>query len=155
MNTLIVYDSVWGNTEKIAKAIGDALSGQINLVRAADAKTDDLKSFDMVIVGSPTQGGRPLKTVQGFLDAIPGDGLSKVKVAAFDTRTQMKGCLLFVLGGVLGFAAPRIASALKNKGGQMAVPPAGFLVTGKEGPLIQGELERAAEWAKGLISQAS
>jgi hypothetical protein len=46
-----------------------------------------------------------------------------------------------------GYAANTIASTLKKKGGQLLVPPEGFLVTGEQGPLKEGELERAARWA--------
>ncbi len=49
-----------------------------------------------------------------------------------------------------GYAAPRIVEALKKKGGNLVVPPEGFLVKDREGPLKEGELERAATWAKGL-----
>jgi hypothetical protein len=45
----------------------------------------------------------------------------------------------------------RIANNLKGKGGNLVAPPEGFFVTGKEGPLKEGELERAAGWAKGIV----
>jgi hypothetical protein len=47
-----------------------------------------------------------------------------------------------------GYAAPSIAKRLGLAGGRLVVPPEGFAVTGTEGPMKQGELERAAEWAK-------
>ena len=53
--------------------------------------------------------------------------------------------LLMKMGG---YAAPRITNAFKKKGGNLAVTPEGFFVKGKEGPLKEGELERAASWAK-------
>ena len=46
-----------------------------------------------------------------------------------------------------GYAAPSIAKRLEKAGGRLAVPPEGFAVVGTEGPMKQGELERAAEWA--------
>jgi flavodoxin len=148
MKTLIVYDSVWGNTEKIAHAMGEAIRCDVKVVKAAEADIAGLSSYDLVLVGSPTQGGRPLASIREFLAKIPAGGLSNVRVAAFDTRTDLKGCLLFFLGTFLGFAAPRLTKTLQGKGGNLVAAPEGFRVVGKEGPITAGELERAATWAR-------
>lgn len=153
MKTLIVYDTVWGNTEQIARAIGEAIPGEVKVVRAGEADAASAGSFDMLLVGSPTQGGRPLKSVQAFIDSIPTGGLSRTRVAAFDTRTEITGAFIRFLTVVFGYAAPRLAGVLKNKGGQSVAPPQGFVVNGREGPLLSGEKERAANWAKGLTSK--
>jgi len=63
-------------------------------------------------------------------------------VTAFDTRLPTR------LVGIFGYAAARIADSLKRNGGTLIAPPEGFFVKGKEGPLKEGELERAAGWAK-------
>jgi len=52
---------------------------------------------------------------------------------------------------VFGYAAGRIANNLKKKGGILIASPEGFFVTGGQGPLKEGELERAAAWAKGIL----
>jgi len=52
---------------------------------------------------------------------------------------------------VFGYAAGRIARNLKGKGGNLIASPEGFLVTSTKGPLKEGELERAAGWAKGML----
>jgi flavodoxin len=52
----------------------------------------------------------------------------------------------------LGYAAKPIADKLKKKGGKLVLPPEGFFVQGSEGPLKEGEVERAAEWAKQLLA---
>ena len=149
MKTLIIYDSVWGNTEKIARAVGDALPGEIIIARVTEVDQASLKSSDLIIIGSPTQGGRPLKSISGFLSGIPDCGLRDMPVAAFDTRTKVGGFAL-ILVNMLGYAANRIAKILKAKGGKLVIAPVGFLVTGKEGPIIEGEIKRAVIWAKEL-----
>jgi hypothetical protein len=68
-------------------------------------------------------------------------------VAAFDTRIQAKWVKLF------GYAAGRIAGRLKEKGGLLVSSPEAFFVKGKEGPLKEGELERAADWAKEVVKK--
>jgi len=155
MKVLIIYDSVFGNTENIAKSIGGAISaGDVKVLRIGEVNSSELESVDFLIVGSPTQGFRPTKSVQTFIESISGDTLKGIDVAAFDTRIPASdvGTGLRLLMKMGGYAAPRIASALKKKGGNLVVPPEGFFVKDKEGPLKEGELERAASWAKGISS---
>jgi len=142
MKALVIYDSQYGNTEKIAKAIGGAIGTDTKVARPAEVKETDLPSAEALIIGSPTQGGRPTKALQDFLSALPGTAIKGKKVAAFDTRFSSTWARIF------GFAAGRIARALKGKGGNLVVPPEGFFVTGTKGPLKDGELERAATWGK-------
>ena len=131
MKALIVYDSVYGNTEKIARAIAEAItpSGEVKVLRAGEANPPELASIDLLIVGSPTQGGRPTPAIQDLLNKVPKLSLKGVNVAAFDTRIQAK------LAKVFGYAAGRIADHLKRQGGTLIASPEGFLVTGSKGPL--------------------
>jgi len=149
MKVLIVYDSLYGNTEKIARAIGGAFttSDEVEMVRSSEANTSQLESIDLLIVGSPTQGGKATKSVQEYLDKVPAGALKNIRVASFDTRLKT------VLVKLFGYAAGRIANSLKEKGGQSATPPQGFLVKGSKGPLEEGELEKASAWAKTLSSR--
>ena len=150
MKTLVLYESIYGNTEKIAQSIGSAMTGNVKVLRIGEVNHCELESIDFLIVGSPTHGFRPTKSVQTFIESIPGDTLKGVNVATFDTRipTSEVGTGLRLLMKMGGYAAPRIAQVLKKKGGNLAVPPEGFFVKDKEGPLKDGELERAASWAK-------
>jgi len=147
MNVLIVYDSLYGNTEKIAKAMANALtpSNEVKLIRAKDVRISDLETINLLIIGSPTQGGRPIPSIKEFLNKIPADGLKNIKVAAFDTRVKIFFAKIF------GYAADRLAKELQNKGGNLITAPMGFIVKGKEGPLKEDELEKATDWAKKII----
>lgn len=156
MKALIVYDSTYGNTEKITQAIKTAFAGNARALRAAEVKPPDLESIDLLIVGSPTQGFRPTQSVQTFIDTIPGNTLNKIKVAAFDTRfheAETGRALRFIIKAG-GYAAPRIAKKLTKKGGNLVTPPEGFFVKDREGPLAEGEIERAALWGKRLQENA-
>ena len=135
MKTLVIYDSLHGNTEKIAQAIGEAIHGQV--CRVGEVNLADLKGFDLLILGSPTHGGWFTEGVRDLLKASPA--LEGVKVVVFDTRTKKS---------IFGFAAPRIVRSLEKNGGNLLAPPEGFIVLGIQGPLKDGELERAADWAK-------
>ncbi len=142
MKALIVYDSMYGNTEKIAKAIGGAIAGEARVVRVSEVNSAELKTIDLLIVGSPTQGGRATAAIRDFLDKISEPAIKGINVAAFDTRVSTRVATVF------GYAAGRIAGSLKRKGGTLVASPQGFFVKGTEGPLKEGELERAAGWAK-------
>lgn len=154
MKVLIVYDSVYGNTEKVARTIGEALvsSNKVKVVLAGKASLSDLNSLDILIVGSPTHAGRPTPETLKFLNTLKSDSLKGIKAAAFDTgiSSEGKGVGIKLLVKVLGYAAGRIARELEKKGGKLVVPPEGFIVEDKEGPLKEGELNRASEWAKGI-----
>jgi len=95
-------------------------------------------------VGSLTQGGRPTQATRDLLNRGPQASLQGINAAAFDTRISTK------LVGIFGYAAGRIARNLKAKGGTLIASPEGFFVKGSKGPLKEGELERAAGWAKGI-----
>lgn len=57
MKALVVYDSFFGNTEKIAQAIGEALrpQGEVGIFRVADIKVEQVAGVEVFIVGSPTR----------------------------------------------------------------------------------------------------
>ncbi|MEA4846151.1 MAG: flavodoxin family protein [Clostridiaceae bacterium] len=152
MKILIVYDSVFGNTEKIAKAIGDSLDSEsTEVVRVSELKSEQLQGTDLLIVGSPTRAFKPTKAIVDFLIKIPPEGLKGINVAAFDTRSDTEDINSRILNGfvkIFGYAAKPISDKLQKKGGNLVLPPEGFFVKDSEGPLKDGELERAAEWAK-------
>lgn len=152
MNVLVIYDSVFGNTEKIAQAIAAALGTQAMLVSQAEG--GQLRGRDLLVVGSPTRGFRPTEGIAKLLDGLPKNHLAGVRVAAFDTRIALETidskALRFIVDKG-GYAARTIARALEKKGGALAVQGEGFFVTGEQGPLKEGELERAADWAGRLI----
>jgi len=149
MKALVVYDSVYGNTEKIARSIGAAIADDAGVLRPNEIATSELELIDLLIGGAPTQGGRPTRPIQDFLKAIPGPGTRDLSVAAFDTRVPARWV------GIFGYAAGRIARSLEAKGARLVAPPEGFFVTGKEGPLREGELERAARWAQEIAARVT
>lgn len=149
MKTLVLYDSLHGNTEKIAKAIGAALTGEVKVLPVVQANPSELKNFDLLFVGSPTHGGRASEPMRDFLDRVQAPALEGINVAAFDTRLTSRWARIF------GFAAGRIGKSLEKKGGRLLLSPEAFYVEGTEGPLKEGELERAAGWAEQIAKSAA
>ncbi len=160
---LVVYDSVYGNTAQVAEAIGRGITqalgaGQeVELRRVGDLSPADLASIRLLVVGSPTHGGRPTPATKRLLKSVPRQALEAVRVAAFDTRIdeeslQDRSALFIWFVHVLGYAAAPIARLLQKKGGHLAAPPEGFIVGDREGPLREGEPARAEAWGKALVS---
>jgi flavodoxin len=154
MKALVVYESFFGNTEKIAQTVGSALGlTGADIMRVIDVKSGQLDGVELLVVGSPTRAFQPGPDTKAFLKRLPSKSLIGKKVAAFDTRAEMTdktpGFLKF-MAGVFGYAAEPVSKQLVKKGGMLAQSPAGFFVLDSEGPLKDGELERAAEWAKGI-----
>lgn len=149
MNALIVYDSQYGNTERVALSIADTLRtyGQVRAVRVSEAQAIALQGVDLLIVGSPTQGWKATPATQSFLKRLTPAQLRGVAFATFDTRYHKPRWLT-------GSAAETIAKTVRSMHISLAVPPESFFVSGQEGPLETGELERAATWARMLATQA-
>jgi flavodoxin len=127
----------YGNTEKVAQAIGGAIGGRV--LRVDEVNHADLTGFDLLIVGSPTHGGWPTEGIHGLLKA-------SLALEGVNIRTASIWNRLFRFG----YAAPRIARGPERNDGNLLAPPEGFVVLGTQGPPKDGELERAAGWAKGI-----
>ncbi len=153
MNVLVVYDSVFGNTKKVALAIGEALNGQALWV--GDVKPEHLTDLDTLVVGSPTRAFSATPAIKSWLKGLASGSLQGVQVAAFDTRMDVKEVnsrVLTFFAKIFGYAAEPMAARLVKKGGTQAAAAAGFFVEGAEGPLMEGELNRAVEWARQIAS---
>lgn len=174
MRTVIVYESMFGNTHAIAAAIAEGLrpSGEVLLVPVGDADRDTIGEADLIVVGGPThahgmtraqsrQSAREWPERPGasvHLDpsaAEPGpgirdwlDALPRVagrRAAAFDTRINFPALLS-------GRASQGIANGLRGHGLELIAPPESFLVT-KDSALVAGEQQRALEWGTALAGQ--
>lgn len=123
MKTLIVFDSFFGNTEQVARAIGAALAGEndVMCMRVADVTPGLLAGVKLLIVGSPTRGSRPTPAINAFIESIPAGGLNGVAVATFDTRIapeDLSSRFYTVFAKLFGYAAKPITGMLTKKGGR-------------------------------------
>ena len=148
MHALVVYDSQFGNTERIAAAIADTLrtTGEVWLAHVDSAHPLDLEGVDLLMLGCPTQGWRPTVAMQALLANLTPQQLHGRAVACFDTRFQKPRWMT-------GSAARRMAGSLRHMGITLLAPPESFYVEGTEGPLVTGELSRAAVWARTLLNR--
>lgn len=155
MQTLVIYDSKFGNTEKIAEAIARGV-GPVSGVRVTSAAeaTRALESPasrpDLVLIGGPTQNHGPSAGLRVFLAALPAV-LRGAPAACFDTR--YRGPVL-----LMGSAATAAAKALAKAGTEIVAPPESFFII-RRGPLpLQtlepGEIERAEAWGRAIAASA-
>ena len=154
MQALVIFDSVFGNTEMIARAIGSALGADVPVKGVSAVSPADLSGVDTLLVGSPTRSFKPTPALTNFLAALPAGTLNGVRAAAFDTRIPLdsiKNPIFRLIVKKGGYASPVIEKALSGKGAAIAIPGDGFIVLESEGPLKEGELERAAEWARSML----
>jgi flavodoxin len=148
MQALIVYDSQFGNTAQIARAVGEGIGAEARVVNVTEITAAELTAAELLIVGAPTHGGRPTPPVQEIIKAIPRHALKGHRASAFDTRISAKWV------GIFGYAAGRIGKALLGKGADLIVNPEPFFVTQDKTPtLVEGELERAKTWGESLARQ--
>jgi flavodoxin I len=156
MKVLIVYDSVFGNTERVAQAMGQALAAraEVQTCRVGEVSAAQMQGLDVLIAGAPTRQFRPTPAMTAFLDGLAAGSLKGVRVAAFDTRLSLSDIgssveRFFVRMG--GYAGKHIAAKLQRARGELVALPEGFLVTGEKGPLKDGEIARAAQWAGQIL----
>jgi flavodoxin len=156
MKAVILFDSYFGNTEKVAHAIADSLAGkaEVQVVRVSEVKPEQLEGIELLIVGSPTRGFRPSEATLAFFNNLPSGSITGIHAAGFDTRIDPAGVtskMLKFLMKSFGYADKVIISELQKKGASLVSIGQGFIVKDSEGPLKDGELGRAAEWAKTLV----
>lgn len=150
---LVIYDSVFGNTAKIARAIGEVL-GDAPVKKVSEVSRADLENLKILFVGSPTRAFNPTPAIKTFLQGLKKGIFKGVKAAAFDTRIpfeRAEPAFLRMMIRLFGYADEKIVKGLSKTGADIALDCAGFGVKDSEGPLIEGELDRAKAWAKQIL----
>ena len=165
MKALVVYESMFGNTEEVARAVADGLRTKmdVDLREVTQAPQQITQLVDLIVVGGPTHAfslSRPSTRAQALEQgATHGSGKLGLRewlahlrrgphselVAAFDTRVEK-------VRRLPGSAAKKAAKVAHDLG----YAPAGresFYVTATPGPLLPGELKRATAWGEELASE--
>lgn len=141
MKALVIFDSNFGNTKIIAETISRELGKDAKVLSVSDFNIKELEGIELLVVGSPIIGWKPSEKMGGFLAGLSSGQLKGLKAATFDTRVK-----LFISGD----ASKKIAKELKRAGAEIVVEPQAFLVKGKEGPLFDGEIEKATKWVTSI-----
>lgn len=156
---LVLYESVFGNTEKVAKALARGIGRvcEVDCVRVKDFDRSSLPRYGLIAVGAPTQAFSAYKPMKDFLSSLEGVAGLRGKLAfAFDTKIDSR---------LSGSAAKYIENRFKDLGLETAMPRASAIVSGgtKDNVLKDGEearfeaigAELAAAFAKRPVAKAS
>ncbi len=160
MKSLIVFDSVFGNTERVACHLRDILAetGESTAVRVADYSQDMLRGTELLLLASPTRAFKPTPAMTALVRGFPASTLKSLKTGVFDTRIAMEDITIQFIRFFQkrsGGAAAVMARSLTRKGATLISEPQGFHVMESEGPLKEGELDRAASWVRALITKTN
>ena len=149
MNALVIYFSKFGNTQKVAETIAKELGrgASVQVIHSDELTTSALGNMDLVIMGAPTHNMNLPKSIRPVLERLPRRILPKTPVAAFDTSYRLSAFLSRFT------AAKKLARKLRKLGGEWIVPPETFHVMEREGPLYEGELERARGWTRLILDK--
>ena len=155
MKILILYDSFFGNTKKLAEEVKELLKEEhsASLKNVRDTEVSEISEYGLLIAGSPTRAFRPSENFKPFLKGINKTEFKGKKFMAFDTgipREDVPGFVSFLIK-LFGYASTSIHKKLLKKGGIPIAAPETFFVGGKEGPIKDGEIKRIKNWVlKGL-----
>jgi Flavodoxin len=168
MRAVVVYESMYGNTHAVAKAIGEGI-GPVHSVTVVPVERADrqlVEHADLVVVGGPTHAhgvsrertrkaavaaaAKAASTVAldpdaqglGLREWFASLGILGARAAAFDTRLRGPA-------GLTGRASKSISRQLRRHGCTLVAEPNSFFVT-KENHLRAGEEDRARAWGQSL-----
>lgn len=160
MKAIVVYESLWGNTAAVARAVAEGLGGEARALSTSEAVGEEVQDADLIVAGSPVLAFKmPSDKVREGLRRTPADAPGPADLSHPSMRSWLEGlpagsasaaAFDTQIRGPFGSAAPAIAKALEKAGYRLLAKPAGFMVSGKYGPLREGELERARRWGEEL-----
>ncbi|MFQ6075985.1 MAG: flavodoxin family protein [Candidatus Bathyarchaeia archaeon] len=129
---IVIYDTKFGNTEKIAKALARGMREQVvevDCIRVEEAEIDKLAEYDLLAIGGPTHIRGKSKPMKDFIQKLRRVDLRNKKSFAFDTKFR---------SWIAGSAAKGIEKDLKRLGMSIVKPYSSAIVKGTEGPLEDG-----------------
>jgi flavodoxin len=136
MNTLVIYDSLFGNTKVIAEAIAEGLGDIAYAVNIKNLTRNRLYKAELLVLGCPVHRKQPSENTLKFLQ-----GLEKGSVRAWFTAFDTRYANLFA-----GSATGRVVTKLKHAGGKPFTEPKHFIVLEKSGPLVVNQINLARAW---------
>jgi flavodoxin len=146
MNVLILCDSRFGNTKRLAESMVAALGDTHDVtLRNADEGLGPVAGVDVLLVGGPTHAHGASRSLKDALAAIPAGSLKAARAATFDTRFRMARILT-------GSAAASASKTLQRAGAEVVAPPESFFVSRDDPPILDpGEIDRAMTWAQAVV----
>lgn len=155
MKGIVVYDTSYGNTKKIAETIAETLKEsevEVDLFYVKDVKKLIEKDYDFFVLGSPTKFGTMSFAIRGFLGKVKKEQWTSKPFAAFDTENP-ENIEKARVEKKEWSAAEKISEKLRDKKMNQMLPVLKALVLGWKGPLKEGEIERTKDYARELATK--
>ncbi len=152
---IVVYDTSYGNTQKVAEAITQALKESgiaVDVSHIREVKRLSAGDYGFLVIGSPTKFGTMSLAMKGFLGKVKGEEWTGRPFVAFDTENP-ENIEKARLESKEWSAGEKIADRLREKKMNQLMPVLKASVIGMKGPLLEGEVERAKEYARGLAAK--
>jgi menaquinone-dependent protoporphyrinogen IX oxidase len=152
MKGIVVYDTSYGNTRTIAETIAETLKEtgmEVDLFDVKDVKKLSARDYSFLVLGSPTRFGTMSFAIRGFLGKVKSEEWMNKPFVAFDTENP-ENIERARLENKEWSAAEKIAAKLKDKKMNQLLPVLKASVLGQKGPLVEGEIERTKDYARGL-----
>jgi len=150
MKGIVVYDTSYGNTKKIAETIAETLkeSGiEVDLFYVKDVKKLSVKDYDFLVLGSPTKFGTMSFAIRFFLGKVKSEEWMNRPFTAFDTENPEN------MEKKEYSAAEKIAERLRDKRMNQLLPVLKAAVLGQKGPLKEGEIDRTKDYVRELAAK--
>ncbi len=155
MKGIVVYDTSYGNTKKIAETIAETLkeSGiEVDLLFVKDVKKLSAKDYDFLVLGSATKFGTMSFAVEFFLGRVKSEEWMNKPFSVFDTENP-ENIERARIENKEWSAAEKIAEKLRDKKMKQLLPVLKAAVLRQKGPLKEGEIERTKEYARELATK--
>jgi menaquinone-dependent protoporphyrinogen IX oxidase len=152
MKGIVVYDTSYGNTKKIAETIAETLKEagiEVDLFYVKDVKKLSAKDYNFLVLGSPTKFGTMSLTIRFFLGKAKSEEWMNKPFAAFDTENP-ENIERAQAENKEWSAAEKIAEKLRDKKMKQLLPVLKAVVFGQKGPLKEGEIERTKDYTREL-----
>ena len=155
MKDIVIYDTTYGNTQKIAETMTETLKEselEVDLFDVKNVKKLSGKDYDFLVLGSPTKFGTMSFTIRFFLGKVKNEEWVNKPFAAFDTENP-ENIEKAQAENKEWSAAEKIAEKLRDKKMNQLLPVLKALVIGQKGPLVEGEIERTKNYARELATK--
>lgn len=146
MKTIIVYESRYGNTKRVAEAIADEMrrtvGAEVTVASIKEVRKADFAPYDLILIGGPTHFGGPTRHITHFIESLPQHNVTGKATAMFDTY----------LGEDFEKSVKRMEEQIRTTvpGLKLLAPGLSIRVADMKGPIVDGELAKCKDFVNRL-----
>ncbi len=145
---IVVYDSQYGNTERVAETIAEGMrdAGEIEtyLTNVKDVDVDTIANYDAILIGSPNHAGGPTRSIKKFVDGLGNLPVAGKEFAVFDTY----------MGKDVEKAVTKMEQRINEKAPALKMLAHGLSIRVEKwkGPIVDEELPKCKEFGNAIAA---